>query len=64
MSPWWLSWYRICLQCRRPGLILGSGRSPGKGNATYSSILPWRIPWAEEPGGYCPWGHKELDMTE
>ena len=22
-----------------------------KGMATYSSILAWRIPWAEEPGG-------------
>ena len=24
----------------------------------------WRIPWSEEPGGYRPWSHKELDMTE
>ena len=22
-----------------------------KGMATYSSILDWRIPWTEEPGG-------------
>ena len=22
-----------------------------KGMATYSSILAWRLPWAEEPGG-------------
>ena len=22
--------------------------------ATHSSILPWRIPWTEEPGGYSP----------
>ena len=22
-----------------------------KGMATHSSILAWRIPWAEEPGG-------------
>ena len=22
-----------------------------KGMATYSSILVWRIPWTEEPGG-------------
>ena len=26
------------------GLILGSGRSPGEGMATHSSILAWRIP--------------------
>ena len=33
------------------GLIRGSGRSPGGGMATHSSILAWRIPWAEKPGG-------------
>ena len=32
--------------------------------ATYSSILAWKIPWREEPGGYSPWDHKELDTTE
>ena len=31
------------------GLIPGSGRS--EGTATHSSILAWRIPWTEEPGG-------------
>ena len=31
--------------------------------ATHSSILAWKIPWAEEPG-YSPWGHRESDMTE
>ena len=35
-----------------------------KAMAIHSSILPWKIPWTEEPGGYSPWGHKELDMTE
>ena len=34
-----------------PGSIPGSGRSPGKGNGNPSSILAWRIPWTEEPGG-------------
>jgi len=33
------------------GLIPGLGRSPGEGMATHSSILAWRIPWTEEPGG-------------
>ena len=32
------------------GSIPGSGRSLEKGMATHSSILPWRIPWTEEPG--------------
>ena len=35
-----------------------------KGMASHSSILAWEIPWTEEPGGYSPWGHKELDTTE
>ena len=34
-----------------PGLIPGLGRSLGKGNATHSSILAWRMPWTGEPGG-------------
>ena len=33
------------------GSIPGSGRSPGGGHGNPSSILAWRIPWAEEPGG-------------
>ena len=35
-----------------------------KGKATHSNILAWRIPWTEEPGGLCPWGHNQSDMTE
>ena len=30
--------------------ISRSGRSPGEGMATHSTILVWRIPWTEEPG--------------
>ena len=35
-----------------------------EGMATQSSILAWKIPWTEEPGGLQSWGCKELDMTE
>ena len=37
---------------RHEGSIPGPGRSPegGHGNP-HSSILAWRIPWTEEPGG-------------
>ena len=31
---------------------------------THSSILAWKTPWAEEPGGLQPWRLKESDMTE
>ena len=34
-----------------------------KGMATHPSILAWRIPRTEEPGGYSPWGRKESDTT-
>jgi len=30
---------------------LGQDDSLEKGMATYSSMLAWRIPWTEEPGG-------------
>ena len=32
--------------------------------ATQSSILAWKNPWTEEPGGLQSMGHKESDMTE
>ena len=37
-----------------PGMqeILGQGDPLEKRMATHSSILAWRIPWTEEPGGY------------
>jgi len=31
--------------------FLGQDNLLEKGMATYSSILAWRIPWAEEPDG-------------
>ena len=34
-----------------------------KGMATHSSILAWRIPWTEEPGGLQSMGSKS-DTTE
>ena len=38
------------------GSTSGSGRSPGEGKATHSSILAWRIPWTEESGGLQSFG--------
>ena len=45
-------------------------RSPGqkapweKEVAAHSSILAWRIPWAEEPGELQSVGSKRVDTTE
>ena len=35
-----------------------------KGMATHSSILAWKIPWIEEPGGLQSMGVRESDTTE
>ena len=32
--------------------------------ATHSSILAWRIPWTQEPGGLQSMRSQESDMTE
>ena len=65
LPPRWHSWYRICLQCKRPRL-----------NPWVRKIL-WRRKWLPTtvflPGkfyrqrslvGYSPWDHKELDITK
>ena len=35
-----------------------------KGMATHSSILAWKIPWTEEPGGLQSMWSQESDTTE
>ena len=42
------------------GSIPGSGRSPGEGNGTHSSIHAWKIPWTEEPGGLQSMGSQRV----
>ena len=39
---------------------LGREYSLEKGMATHSSILAWRIPWTEEPGGLQPVGSQRV----
>ena len=34
---------------------------PGEGDGYYSSILTWRIPWTEEPGGLQTMDQKDKD---
>ena len=46
------------------GSIPGWGRSPGGGHGTHSSVLAWKIPWTEEPGGLQSIESQELNMTE
>ena len=46
------------------GQSLGQDDPLEKGMATCFSILTWRIPWTEEPGGHQSMGHKQLDTPE
>ena len=45
--------------------VLSTGQEvpPEMEMATHSSVLVWRIPWTEEPGGLQSMGLQELDMT-
>ena len=58
--PLWLSWLRIGLQCRKPGLDTWVGKIPwGR------ERLPTPVFWPGEFHGLkSPWGRKELDTTE
>ena len=40
----------------------GLAGSPGGRNGHHFSILAWKIPWTEEPGGNTPNGHKETRL--
>ena len=39
---------------------MGQEEALGKEMAAHSSILAWRLPWTEEPGGLSPWGHRVM----
>ena len=44
--------------------LLGREDPLEKEMATHCSILAWRIPWTEEPGGLQSMGWQESDTTE
>ena len=47
----------------RPDLVLHQEHPLEKGMAACSSILAWRMPWTEEPGGLQSLGSQQ-DTTE
>jgi len=55
--PWWLSGKESTCNAQTTGKwvrSLGQEDPLEEGMAICSSIRAWRIPWTEEPGGYCP----------
>ena len=63
MFTWWFSDKESACSAGDMSLILGLGRSPGKGNDNLLQYSCWRIPWTEKPGGLQSMGSKESDMT-
>ena len=49
---------------RDTGSILGLEDPLEEGMATHPSILSWRIPWTEEPGGLQFLGSNTTEATE
>ena len=58
--PWWLSSKKSACSAEDLGVIPGSGRSPGEGNGYPLSILAWKIPCTEEPGGLQSMGSQRV----
>ena len=56
----WLTQWRTCLQCGRPGFDPWVGKIPWRKERLSTPVF-----WPGELQGlYSPWGHKELDTTE
>ena len=61
--PQWLSGKESACSAGDAGLIPGSGRFPGEGKATLSSILAWEILWTESAGGLQSMGSQKSQTT-
>ena len=63
--PWWLRWWRICLQCSIPGFDPWVGKIPwGREWLSALVFLPVKSHGQKSITGYSPWSHKESDTTE
>ena len=59
--PRWLSGKESVCPYKRCRFDPWGQEDPLEGNmATHSRILPWRIPWTEEPGGLQPMGSQRV----
>ena len=59
----WLSGKESTCNAGDTGSILGREDLLEKEMATYCSVLAWKVPWTEEPGGLQSMGSQELDTT-
>ena len=62
---WWVENLPAMQEMQEIGVqFLGQEDPLEEGTATHSSVLAWRIPWTEEPGGLQPITCKESDVTK
>ena len=63
--PWWLSWWKVCLKCGRPGFDPCAGKVPwSRAWQPTPVFLPGESRGQRSLVGYSPWSHTESDMTE
>ena len=59
--PWWLNSEEPTAKQGMRVQSLGQEDLLEKEMATHPSILPWEIPWTEEPGGLQPMGSQKVE---
>ena len=65
LDPWWLRWYRICLQCGRPRFSPWVRKIPWRRKWQPASVfLPGEFHGQKSLAGYSPWDQKGSDKTE
>ena len=62
--PWWLRWYRIHLQFRRPEFDPWVMKIWRRKWLPTPVVLPGKSHGQRGLTGYSPWGHKELDPSD
>ena len=63
--PWWLRWYSLYLQCRRPGFDPWVRKMPWRSEWPLTPVcLPGKSHGQRSLVGYSPCGHKETDTSE
>ena len=63
--PWWLRWWRICLQCGRLGFNLWVGKIPWRRAWQPTLVfLPQKSHGQRTLEGYTPWGLKETWLSD
>ena len=65
MLPWWPSGKRICLPMQETRVqSLGQEDHLEEEMATKFSILAWKIPWTEAPGGLQSMGSQRVGLRD